>query len=216
MKALANTILVALFFPVGFECAAQAEPATGQNSAFSPDKKWEYRVIQQGPKLVGALFRAGSNTPAATVLDLEDLDNDQAAKLDAKSGELVWAPDSRRFAINFQTKAGKYRQFYLYELAGETWTKLPDDNRMDAVYDQGRRLKEKHVKELKAEGSQLFNAGGGDEVKRWIDQDTFEGFVVQGYVGDNVGFSWRLTFKGRCDNRGDWKVVSISNAKVTD
>src|SRR3954447_24903851 len=45
-------------------------------------------------------------------------------ELASKTGQLVWAADSRRFAFNSR-KGGKYYGCDLYELAEARWKKLP-------------------------------------------------------------------------------------------
>src|SRR5919197_6312827 len=84
-------------------------------TSLSPDKNWEYRVKDDDSAV---LVRAGSDKP---VIKLSDPEN--VGSLKAKTGKLIWAPDSRRFAFNYQA-GGKYYFCDIYALAGTKWKKL--------------------------------------------------------------------------------------------
>ncbi len=83
----------------------------------SPDKQWEYRCADgHWPEIV----RAGTTQ---VVLDL-------STQLDVPHGndaEIVWAPDSKRFAFNYSPPHAphtSYETIAFYELRGDKWVAL--------------------------------------------------------------------------------------------
>src|SRR5438034_3026527 len=74
-------------------------------TSLSPDKKWEYRVEDDDSAV---LVRSDREKP---VIKLSDPENDGSLK--TKTGKLSWAPDSQRFAFNYQA-GGKYYSCDLY------------------------------------------------------------------------------------------------------
>ena len=117
-------ILLALSVILPFaDAIAQTSPApvqasTSSASSASPDKKWQYVAGADEPKLLNADTKE-------VVLDLGEQD----------PGSVLWAPDSKRFALNY----GRGRhQSLLYQLRDDHWVELesPDDvafKRADAV-----------------------------------------------------------------------------------
>jgi hypothetical protein len=179
----------------------------------SPDKKWEFRVINE----TAALVRARSDTP---IVDL----GEEIGYLAAETGRLIWASDSRRFAFNSR-KGGKYYGCELYELAGSDWKKLPtlEDN-AKAVDQMITRSLRKQLKRLGAKEDALNSVMTQWRVRRWLDDDTFEAYVsdqrrVMVHENDE---DWEylgcaVLFRGKCDNRGGWKVISsreLSDAEL--
>src|SRR5262244_2147733 len=88
---------------------AESDEQKGHPS-ISPDKQWEYRIVNEGQNVTGVLVKAGSDQP---VLGFGDPDY---GPLEIETGKLAWAPDSRRFAFNCR-KGGKYYGSDIYELA---------------------------------------------------------------------------------------------------
>src|SRR6266852_4224664 len=108
-------VLDYVFCLLAFPVVLYAQEEKSQRSRFnSPEKKWEFRVNNE----TAALVKAGSDAP---VLDL----GEEIGYLAGETGNLVWAPDSRRFAFNSRA-GGKSYVCDLYELAGTTWKKLPE------------------------------------------------------------------------------------------
>jgi hypothetical protein len=175
----------------------------------SPDKQWEYRIVNEGENVVGVLAKAGADQP---VLKFGDPDY---GPLEIETGKLVWAPDSRRFAFNCR-KGGKYYGSDVYELAGETWKKLPsleDNNSLEQMANQSLA---KQAKKLRIDPKGLNEVMTIWRVRRWIDQDTFEGYASDQRRGtlhrndeDWEYFGWAVTFQARCDDRGGWKIVAV-------
>jgi hypothetical protein len=171
----------------------------------SPDKQWECRVIDESV----VLLKAGSDAP---VLNL----NEEIGQLAIESGALVWAPDSRRFAFNARG-GGKSYVCDLYELAGTTWKKLPELAGNAKGVDQiiVRALR-KQLKKLGAKKDASLNMVMSKwRVRRWLDNDTFEAYageerrvMVHEEDEDWEYLGCAVLFRGKCDNRGGWKVTS--------
>jgi len=88
-------------------------------NSLSPDKNWEYDCPESveyecSPEVV----KAGSDE---TVVDL-DGDLNVYGKY-SKRSNIVWAPDSKRFAFNFSQPAAHafYETIAFYELHGDKW-----------------------------------------------------------------------------------------------
>ncbi len=83
----------------------------------SPDKQWEYECVEY-PRIV----KAGTTQ---LVLDL-----DQELKVngpDRRVADLLWAPDSKRFAFNYipaNAHHTTYETVALYQLRGDKWVAL--------------------------------------------------------------------------------------------
>ncbi|MEY2580125.1 MAG: hypothetical protein QOI49_2949 [Verrucomicrobiota bacterium] len=181
------------------------EEKSAKRGFVSPDKQWECRVIDE----IVVLLKAGSDAP---VLNL----NEEIGQLALESGALVWAPDSRRFAFNSRG-GGKSYVCDLYELAGTTWKKLPDlfDNAkpVHPIIDRSLR---RQLKKLGARRDATLNMVMSQwRARRWLDNDTFEAYVGEGrrVMVHETDEDWEylgcaVLFRGKCDNRGGWKVTS--------
>jgi hypothetical protein len=181
------------------------DPPAEKKPALSPDKKWEYRVIN-GETV--ALVKAGEDKPAIELSSGE--------MLKVESGKLVWAPDSRRFAFNFRA-GGKYYSFEVYELAGNTWQKLPDAaENAEAVSRLIERSEREQLKKLHPpKGATPNSVMDKWQVRRWLDDDTYEAtansesrVVIDKKTEDLEYFGAAVVFTVKCDNRGGWKVIS--------
>lgn len=195
-------VLWLLVLPIVLHAQEENSP---KQRFLSPDKKWEYRVINESAVLV----RAGSDE---AVLNL----NEEIGYLAIETGNVVWAPDSRRFAFNSRA-GGKSYVCELYELAGTTWKKLPEvfgnAKAVDQIIDRALR---KQLKKLGAkEDANLNMVMSRWKVRRWLDNDTFEVYAGEQrrvMVHDNDE-DWEylgciVLFRGKCDNQGKWKVTS--------
>ena len=136
-------------------------------------------------------------------------------ELASKTGQLVWAADSRRFAFNSR-KGGKYYGCDLYELAEARWKKLPGLEHNNGVGQIVERALRKAVKRLGAKQDEMNTVMTQWRVRRWIDNDTFEAYVGDARrvaskkdPDDWDYFGCALLFRGKCDNRAGWKAASI-------
>jgi hypothetical protein len=195
---------------------AQESP-TGQTPSpsptpISPDKKWEYRVEDDDSAV---LVRAGSDKP---VVRLSSFDSDGSLK--GKTGKLVWAPDSRRFAFNYQA-GGKYYSCDIYVLAGTKWKKLPGLEKKAAAV---RKLMTR-AEQTKLKGAGAESANPIEEVwrvRRWIDNDTFEalaysegGVAIKG-SREAASLITGVLFTVKCNNRGSWNITGTRELNEED
>ena len=181
-------------------------------TSFSPDKKWEYRVEDDDSAV---LARSDREKP---VIKLSDPENDGSLK--TKTGKLIWAPDSQRFAFNYQA-GGKYYSCDLYELTGTKWKKLPDlEKKAAAVRKLMARAKQKQLKEAGAESVNPIEDVW--RVLRWIDNDTFEalayweGGVAMRGSGGAASLITGVLFTVKCDNRGNWNITGTRELNEED
>ena len=193
------------------------ESSPGQAPSPSPtsislDKKWEYRVEDDDSSV---LVRARSDEP---VVRLSSPGTDGSSK--GQTGKLVWAPDSRRFAFNYQA-GGKYYSCDIYELAGTKWKKLPDlEKKAAAVRKLMARAKQKQLKEAGAESVNPIEDVW--RVLRWIDNDTFEalayseGGVAMRDSGEAASLITGVLFTVKCDNRGNWNITGTRELNEED
>jgi len=205
-------IAVLLLTTVSAVTWLDAQENSPRPSFISPDKKWEFRV--EGNKAL--LMKSGSNEPG---LDLSE----SIGGLALETGKIVWAPDSRRFAFNTR-KGGKYYGSDLYELAGNSWQKLPsaeDAKKIEEMIDRGLR---KEKKRLGAKPHATLNSVMNLwRVRRWLDNDTFEA-----YAGDEERvlvheddeepeyLGCAVLYRAKCDNRGGWKVISARELSAAE
>lgn len=190
-------------------CVLRAQDSEGQHKPIlSPDKNWEYRVVDAE---TAVLVRAGDDKPVVKLSDPDD-----GSSLKTETGKLVWAPDSRRFALNYRS-GGKYYTFDLYELAGTTWKKLPDVVDTDApVTRMIERSKRQQLKRLGAKKDASENSVMETwRVRRWLNNDTFQAYagssarvMISESSEDPEYFGAAVLFTGKCDNRGGWKIAT--------
>jgi hypothetical protein len=157
---------------------------------FSPDKKWEY-VRGDEPKLV----KGGTDQMA---VDLSD----------CLRGGPLWAPDSKRFALNC-SQGPRYQDSSLYQLRGGEWKSLKSPN--DGV---GGILKKTIAAQVKKQGlpskTDLRLIWETFEVRRWVDSNTAILYAsLHQVVRENpeTRFDVEFLFTLKFGAEGNWKVV---------
>jgi hypothetical protein len=192
--------------------SSPGETPSPSPTSISPDKKWEYRAKDDDSAV---LVRARSDKP---VIRLSNPDTDGSLK--GQTGKLVWAPDSRRFAFNYQS-GGKYYSCDIYELAGTKWKKLPDlEKKAAAVRKLMARAQQTQLKEAGAESANPIEDVW--RVRRWIDNDTFEalayseGGVAMRGSGGAASLITGVLFTVECDNRGNWNITGTRELNEED
>ena len=173
----------------------------------TPDKKWELRVVNNTAVLVSA----GSTTSAIAL-------SEEGDNLRTETAKLVWAPDSKRFALNYRS-GGKYHACDLYELTGANWKKLPSlvdgAKPVDGIIKRALARELKRIRSKNGPMNSVMTVWG---VSRWIENDTFEAHVsdqrrvnvskAKDEAEDWEYFGTAVRFTGKCDNRGGWKVIA--------
>ena len=141
------------------------------------------------------------------------------------SGDILWAPDSRRLAFNYRAGT-RYYTCAVYELAGDKWNALPDlESKATKVADMMERAEQRQRKHLGAtKSAHRRRINDTWKVLRWIDTDTFEALasseatvVVNEQSDDVESLETTVLFTVKCDNRGGWRVTRLrepSNAEL--
>lgn len=174
------------------------QKSTADDHSLSPDRKWEYRVIDSAPVIVKA-------DSSEVVVKLPGADGSSAAE----SGEVIWAPDSRRFAFNYRSGT-RYCTCAAYELAGSTWKVLPDfEEKAGSVQKAIAAAKLAQIRRLKlpADANQR-RIDDTWRALRWLDNATLELFAYSESSVEDESVSCGIVFRARCDNRGGWKIIS--------
>ena len=162
---------------------------TFASDRLSPDKHWEYQCSDSGEGT--GIVKAGTSQ---VVLDLSDLDSRFAP-----DAEVVWAPDSKRFAIN--CRDGSHSEGTdLYQLKDDKWVALASP--VDATTETLERAKSAE-KSKKSRSKEASDSPDFDSwiVERWTDADTA---VLQAHL---IGSDYQFIFTLKFDKDGNWKIV---------
>lgn len=200
MGKILLVLLGCAFAPLAW--AADDEDASG----LSPDKKWAYRLVEGQ----AAIVRTENGEVVLKVGGDDGVDSPEP-------GNVLWAPDSRRVAVNYRAGT-RYYTCAVYELAGEKWKTLPDlESKATKVSEMIPRSEERQRKRQGATKS-AYRRRINDtwEVRRWIDADTFEALasseatVVVNKESEDLGsLGTTVLFTVKCDNRGGWKIIRL-------
>jgi hypothetical protein len=205
----------AVFLFVTTSAVAQ-EQKKPQPRSVSPDGKWELRTGAAGEQDDFVIAKAGSDETSLVLSEEEYVDGLAEAMGRAPGyANIVWAPDSKRFAFNLQPGKG-FQTAQFYQLDGNTWRKLdPPESHpaMTAPLDRSMANQKKSVKQklkLSADdwGRPLMTSW---QVRRWIDSSTVLLYAHRSAKFDlnndteevNVSFFFTLKF----DHAGNWKVA---------
>jgi hypothetical protein len=182
----------------------------------SPNGKWEFRAGAAGEEDDFVIAKAGS-IEASLVLSEEEYTDGLAESLGRKPGyaNVVWAPDSKRFAFNVQPGKG-FQTAQFYQVEGDTWRKLdaPESRApLSASLDRSMTSRKKKVKQkLKLTpddwGWPLMTSW---QVRKWTDSRTVLLYAHQSAKFElendteevNASFFFTLKF----DPAGNWKVT---------
>ena len=177
----------------------------------SPDKQWEYKLIEgNSPEIkFPEIVKAGTTQ---VVLDL-----DKELRVSSPEG-LNWAPDSKRFAFTYSesTPRAPYDlcTVAFYQLRGDKWiqSRLPVDessNRSQLV-----QLAKEHLsKSAYPRRAEPFR----DilKLREWTGANTAIVYAYSAWDELEVGFLFTLKF----DDAGNWKIVKthqLSKQEIED
>lgn len=143
--------------------------AAPNRGSVSPDKKWEYNCDEYDSGYCYAEIVTAGTMERAVDLDQEL----NVYGPDSREAEVMWAPDSKRFAFNYSpTHAHHYVYITVafYELRGEHWVALPSllkgAERSQVVQLAKEQLPKKLHGRREAARSDIL------KMRRWIDPDT--------------------------------------------
>lgn len=190
--------------------SAVAQTPTPSPTSLSPDKKWQYDCAESIPyECFPQLVNAGTNE---IVLDLER-DVGVYSKY-SKRANIVWAPDSKRFAFNFAEVASHayFATTAFYELHGDKWERLaslanddsPISKAVSKAISDGATVerRKKHIK-----GKAASASGGVKEVREWTDPDTAIVYAYEEYSDETETIRVDFLFTLKFDKAGKLKIV---------
>jgi len=174
-------------------------------SSVSPDKQWEYKCDEYGlDQCAPEIVKAGTTE---VVVDL-DQELTVSGK-DAKETEVIWAPDSKRFACNYSPLHAHHTVFQsvaFYQLRGDKWVALhsPADEASERVqlaqFGKGHLPKDFNPRRCAPDRDVL-------KMRNWTDANTAILYgPCYGRTSNEleVGFLFTLKF----DDAGKWKIVN--------
>ena len=176
----------------------------------SPDGKWELRTRAAGEQDDFVIAKAGGDETSLVLSEEEYVDGLAEAMGRAPGyANIVWAPDSKRFAFNLQP-AKAYQTAQFYQLDGNTWRKLDSLESNVATFEPLERSMAKQKQKLKLpsddQGWPIMNSW---QVRKWIDSSTALLYAHRektfGVKKESIraAFFFTLTF----DAVGKWEVV---------
>jgi hypothetical protein len=184
--------------------------AQPQARSVSPDGRWEFRPAAGGEEEDFVIAKAGSDE-TSLVLSEEEYVDGLAEALGRAPGyaNVVWAPDSKRFAYNLQPGKG-YQTVQFYQLDGNSWRKLDSLESNDAVFAPLERSMAREKQKLKLpsqdEGWPIMNSW---QVRKWIDSSTALLYAHREKTFEVKKESIRAAFffTLKFDPAGHWKIV---------
>jgi sugar lactone lactonase YvrE len=175
-------------------------PSTFASDWVSPDKQWEYRCADSHwPEIV----KAGTTQ---IVLDLSE----HLSVPHATEAEVVWAPDSKRFAFNYSPPHAphtSYETIALYQLRGDKWVALRSPVAETSELTQLAQLAKEHFPKS-GYPRRVEPLRDILKVRNWTDADTailyaYSVSVGSGSRSSEASFLFTLKF----DPEGSWKIV---------
>ena len=183
------------------EVAATPEVTAPPNpSWFSPDKRWEYHSSSQDE---AKIVKAGTDQ---VVLDLaKALDSANESCFGCDEAKLSWAPDSKRFALNYGR--GRSHQTALFQLQGDEWKALKSPN------DDVNEILNKTIKRGSSKKTHLRLIWETVKVHQWVDSNT--AILYSGLeVDEAFGAHFLLTLK--FDEAGNWKIIRTQRLSLKE
>jgi sugar lactone lactonase YvrE len=183
------------------EIDSSGTPTTFASDWVSPDKQWEYKLVDgyypevKFPEIV----KAGTTQ---VVLDL-----DKELKVSSPGG-LDWAPDSKRFAFTYSSPPHARHMSYVtvafYQLRGEKWIQLRSPVDAPSNRTQAVRLAKEHLsKNAYPRHAKPFS----DRLvaREWTDANTATLYAHSSWDGSDTEVHFLFTVK--FDAEGNWKIV---------
>ena len=209
----------AAFLLVATSAFAQ-EQAKPQARSISLDGKWEFRSGTAGEQENFVIAKTGGVEPSLVLSEEEYADGLAEALGRAPSyANVVWAPDSKRFAFNLQPgKAYQTAQFY--QLDGNTWRKLDSLESNAATFaplDRSMAMEKKKLKLPPEDSGWLIMTSW--QIRKWMDSSTAllyahseKAFEIKNET-ESVRASFFFTLK--FDAAGKWEMVRTREVPPT-
>ncbi len=181
-----------------FKFTPDGSRSTFASERISPDTQWEYQYSADGKN--PRIAKAGTTE---AVLDLSK----EVPSQRANEAKIVWAPDSKRFALNYKADDSSIRTL-LYQLRGEKWVALrsPKTDETSKPLDraQSTQLRKMHL----PKNSYPSPESSTWEVTQWTDANSaiLNAYIVWS-VGDIQDLETHFLFTLKFDANGNWKIV---------
>jgi len=175
---------------------------SSSSGSVSPDKKWEYKCAEYGlDQCAPEIVKAGTTE---VVLDLDE--EQEVHGPEARQAEVIWAPDSKRFAFNYSPLHAHHTRVEcvaFYQLRDGEWSALhsPSDEKTE-------RLQLAQLGHLPKDFNPRHCAPDNDvlKVRKWTNANTAILYApCYGRTSGELkaGFLFTLKF----DDAGNWKIV---------
>jgi hypothetical protein len=193
--------IVACAISCGFANAQESLPAEEHRTSVSPDKQWAYKCVEYDGECSPEIVKARTTE---IVLDLSKEPGVPGTW--STSAEVIWAPDSKRFAFNYSpphAPHSRYQTIAIFELRDGKWVALPTVVDESSQRSQLVQLAKEHLpKNLRSrrEGTHHDIL----KVRRWLDRDTAILYTYSLW-DDNSEAAFLFTLK--FDEAGNWKIV---------
>ena len=196
--AIVNVSILLWFSSLGSAFPETPAPAASPtSSSLSPDKQWEYKCDEYSPgSCYPEILNAGTTERA---VDLEQ--ELSVAGSESRDAQIMWAPDSKRFAFNYSPPHAHHTRFTavaFYQLRGDKWVALrqPQDYFL-------RRRPDYLPKDFNPR--QCIRDWDELKLREWTDANTAILYApCHGRSGDlPAAFLFTLKF----DDAGNWKIV---------
>jgi len=194
----AGNLFVSQIGDLVFKFSPDGTRSTFASVRISPDTQWEYQYSADGvnPRIA----KAGTTE---TVLDLSK----EVPSQWAKQAKIVWAPDSKRFALNYKADDSSTLTA-LYQLCGEKWVALrsPITNQTTELVERApsAELRKMHLPKNAHPRRDSITW----EVTQWTDANIAILYAYSSWsVGDISDLETHFLFTLKFDAKGNWKIV---------
>jgi len=194
----AGNLFVSQFGDLIFKFTPDGTRSTFASVRISPDTQWEYQYSADGAN--PRIAKAGTTE---TVLDLSK----EVPSQWAKQAKIVWAPDSKRFALNYKADDSSTLTA-LYQLRGEKWVALrsPITNQTTELVERApsAELRKMHLPKNAHPRRDSITW----EVTQWTDANIAILYAYSSWsVGDISDLETHFLFTLKFDAKGNWKIV---------
>jgi hypothetical protein len=194
----ASNLFVSVFGDLIFKFTPDGTRSSFASERISPDTQWEYQYSADGKN--PRIAKAGATE---TVLDLSE----EVPSQWANEAKIVWAPDSKRFALNYRADDSS-NTTVLYQLRGEKWMALrsPVTNQTTEPLERAQSARLRKMQLPKNTRPNL--ASITREVTQWTDANTATLYAYSVWsVGDVSDLGEHFLFTLKFDAKGNWKIV---------
>ena len=206
-RSLAALLALQLMAFVPGASSADTKERDATAASVSPDGKWEFRLGESGEEEDQQVFVIAKRNSQEISVTLTE----EALSPLPEKAKVVWAPDSKRLAFNYQPGL-RDSAVQFFQLDGDEWRELAPPHSNDAIDAPVERSMAAQRKKLKLpstkEGRPISD---GYEVRRWIDAATVllyvfshETFEIKKEL-EQVGDACLVTLKFNKD--GQWKIA---------